>query len=119
MSAEAWVKDLIAAIRAYEKSRHSAPPVVRVTLRPSESHYVMNARAGEADELVTLDVYAEDVADLLQVEQPAAGGQTERKLLTRKVLVVHPSAILKFELLDEFPGAKPFGFGTDPDAGAN
>jgi hypothetical protein len=90
---------------------------VRVTLTNGESRYALSASAGENDELVSLDVYPENGAgDLLDVERVGEGGAVERERITREVLVVHPLAIQKVELLDEHPGHPGFGFGAEAEA---
>jgi hypothetical protein len=90
---------------------------VRVTLTNGESRYVLSASAGENDELVSLDVYPENGADdPLDVERVGEHGEVERERMTREVLVVHPMAIQKVELLYEHPGQRPFGFEADAEA---
>jgi hypothetical protein len=113
VSTEAWISDLKEAIRAYTEARHLTP-VVKVTLANGESRYVMRATSGEAGMLVVLDVYPERAGDLLEVER-VEEGQLERVRETREVLVVHPAAIVKVELLHEHPGEPgAFGFQTPP-----
>jgi len=77
-----------------------------VTLVAGESRYVMSASPGDAEMLIALDVYPERVSDLLDVERIDDVGQLERFRETRDVLVVHPTAIMKVELLDEHPGER-------------
>jgi hypothetical protein len=117
VSATAWVNDVIGAIRTYSRRRRTAPPVVQVTLLNGESRYVLSMSAGENDELVSLDVYPENGADdLLDVEGSAEHGDVEGERMTREVLVVHPRAVQKVELLHEHPGQQPFGFVAEPEA---
>jgi len=116
MSATTWVDDLKAAIRAYSQSRRAGPPVVRVTLSNNESRYVLRASEGPRDELISLDLYPENAGDLIEVERPVGEGQVERERVTREVLLVHPIAIRKFELLDEHPGERDFGFFVEAEA---
>jgi hypothetical protein len=116
VSATTWVEDLKAAIQSYSQTRRSGPPVVRVTLTNGEARYVLSALAGPNAELILLDVYpADNEGDLLDVERPTGGGQLERDRVTREVLIVHPIAIRKFELLHEHPGNRPFGFEADAE----
>ena len=96
------------AIRDYSRTRRKTP-VVRVTLVTGESHYIMRISAtGGNDLLVSLDIYPENVDDLLGVEQ-GDGPAMER--VTPQVLVLPFGAIAKVDILDEHPG-RPFGFTT-------
>jgi hypothetical protein len=115
VSASTWVDDLKAAIRDYSQTRRTGPPVVRVTLTNNESRYILSASTGPRDELISLDLYPENAGDLLDVERPVGGGEVERDRVTREVLVVHPIAIRKFELLDEHPGERGFGFAVEAE----
>jgi hypothetical protein len=116
VSATTWVEDLKAAISGYSRTRRTGPPVVRVTLTNNESRYVLSASSGPSDELISLDLYPENAGDLLEVDRPIEGGQVERDRVTREVLIVHPNAIRKFELLDEHPGEQGFGFAVEAEA---
>jgi hypothetical protein len=61
--------------------------------------------------LVSLDLYPEDVAELVEVEQINERGARETDRLTRQVLVLDPrSRIAQVELLYEHPDESPFGF---------
>jgi hypothetical protein len=107
VSASAWVNDLQTAIRDYSRTRHKTP-VVRITLVTTEFHYVMRvSAAGAGDLLVSLDIYPENVDDLLGVER--IDGQPEVERVTPQVLVLPPGAIAKVDILDERHD-RPFGF---------
>jgi hypothetical protein len=102
------VNDLQAAIRDYSRTRRKTP-VVRVTLVTGESHYVMRVSAtGGGDLLISLDLYPENVDDLLGVDR-VDGPEVER--VTPQVLVLPINAIAKVDILYEHLG-RPFGFTT-------
>ena len=113
MSASRWVSDINEAVRVYAGRRRLARPVVKVTLANGDFRYARGAAAGETDFLVSLDVYG-DPGDHIEVERAGPDG-SETIHETREVLVVHPSAIAKVELLPEYPGPGDFGFRA-PDA---
>jgi hypothetical protein len=115
VSAKAFTDDLQRAIREYTHAR-DITPVVKVTLADGASHYVMRATPSFGDMLVSLDVYPERARDLLDIERVNDKGVKETVRETRRVVVVPPARIMKFELLDEYPGGRgAFGFQSPPE----
>jgi len=103
------VNDLQAAVSAYSRTRR-VNPVVRVWLVSGDRRYVKSATAaGDGDELVLLDVYADKPADMLDLGEDV---EEPERHVPREALVVRPAAIAKVELLYEYPGAgrDQFGF---------
>jgi len=75
----------------------------------------MSVSAGDEDMLVSLDLYPEDdVGDLLEVEVLDDRGEREVERVTREVLVLPASAVVKVNLLHQHPDQRPgrprFGF---------
>jgi hypothetical protein len=110
MTAQEWSEWLSEAIRAFARTRRGSP-VVEITLRDGDSFYVQHARA--LGELLTLAAYPEgfgqEVIDALIEDN-------EGDLHTPRVVIVHPTDVLRVELLAHAAGegALPIGFdGSD------
>ena len=97
-----WYEAFMAAVNEYGESR-GEPPAVRVTVGPDHERLLLHSAApGPGENLVTLDPYPDEEADMIERDGSVA---------TPRVVLVHPNAISKIELLFEVPGAQgPMGF---------
>jgi hypothetical protein len=100
--ASEWHDALLAAVAAYEETRGETP-AVRVTLMPSQEQLLLHrAAAGPGESLVTLEPFPESEKEMVE---------REGSFSTPRVVLVHPNAIVRVELLYEVPGADvPMGF---------
>jgi hypothetical protein len=105
-AAAAWYDALLAAVAAYEEVRGESP-AVRVTVMPDQEQLLLHrAAAGPGDNLVTLEPFPEAVDEMVD---------REGVFSTPRVVLVHPNAIVKVELLYEAPDAEaPMGFQAGP-----